>query len=228
MYKRYIKLEIDSDEIYYGKQFSLSTLYKAYFRGVLHHGSIIISITTAKNRKRGDRGMIIYLQTIDDSSDRTKFEQLYLMYRAFMYQIAYHILQNKQDAEDAVHNAFLSIAKNIEKVRDPMGRRTQGYIFIIVERKAIDLYRERKLKESDELNEDKIGISYPPPDDHDLVWCITQLPPRYRQMIFLKYSHGYTVKEIAEILGISHAAASKLDQRAKKKLEEICREEGIL
>ena len=172
--------------------------------------------------------MIIYLQTIDDPIDKVKFEQLYLRYQAFMYHIAYHILQNKQDAEDAVHNAFLSIAKDIEKIVDPISRRTQGYIFIIMERKAIDLYRERKRKESDELIEDKIGILYPPPDNHDLVWCITQLPPRYRQMIFLKYSHGYTVKEIAEILGISHAAASKLDQRAKKKLEEICREEGVL
>ena len=172
--------------------------------------------------------MIIYLQTIDDSSDKVKFERLYLHYQAFMYRIAYHILKNKQDAEDAVHNAILSIAKNIEKIEDPISRRTQGYIFIIVERKAIDLYRERKLKECDELSESKIGISYPLPDEHDLVWCITQLPPRYRQVIFLKYSHGYSVKEIADILGISHAAASKLDQRAKKKLEEICREEGVL
>ena len=172
--------------------------------------------------------MIIYLQTIDDPSDKVKFEQLYLHYQAFMYQVAFQILQNKQDTEDAVHNAFLSIAKNIEKIGEPISQRTQGYIFVIVERKAIDLYRERKKKECDELNEDEIGISYPLPDEHDLVWCITQLPPRYRQAIFLKYSHGYSVKEIADILGISHAAASKLDQRAKKKLEEICREEGVL
>lgn len=172
--------------------------------------------------------MIIYLQTIDDPSDKVKFEQLYLHYREFMFQVALNILQNKQDAEDAVHNAFLSIAKNIGKIEETISRRTQGYVFVIVERKAIDLYRERKRKECDELIEDEIGISYPPPDEHDLVWCITQLPPRYRQAIFLKYSHGYSVKEIADILGISHAAASKLDQRAKKKLEEICREEGIL
>ena len=205
----------------------LSTLYKACSHRV-PYGSKVIPIVTAKNRKRGDQGMIIYLQTIDDPSDKVKFEQLYLHYQAFMYQVANNILQNKQDAEDAVHNAFLSIAKNIEKVGEPISRRTQGYIFIIVERKAIDLYRERKRKECDELIEDEIGISYPSPDEHDLVWCITQLPPRYRQAIFLKYSHGYSVKEIADILGISHAAASKLDQRAKKKLEEICREEGIL
>lgn len=68
--------------------------------------------------------MIIYLQTIDDSSDKVKFERLYLHYQAFMYRIAYHILKNKQDAEDAVHNAFLSIAKNIEKIEDPISRRT--------------------------------------------------------------------------------------------------------
>lgn len=190
--------------------------------------SQIIPIVTAKNRERGDQDVIIYLQTIDDSSDKVKFEQIYLHYQAFMYQVAFQILQNKQDTEDAVHNAFLSIAKNLEKIGEPIGQRTQGYIFVIVERKAIDLYRERKKKECDELNEDEIGISYPPPDEHDLVWCITQLPPRYRQAILLKYSHGYSVKEIADILGISHAAASKLDQRAKKKLEEICREEGVL
>ncbi len=172
--------------------------------------------------------MIIYLQMIESPSDKAKFEQLYLYYQAFMYHVAFQILQNKHDAEDAVHNAFLSIAKNIEKVGETIGRRTQGYVFVIVERKAIDIYRERKKKECDELNEEEIGISYPPPGEHDLVWCITQLPPRYRQAIFLKYSHGYSVKEIADILGISHAAASKLDQRAKKKLEEICREEGVL
>ena len=60
--------------------------------------------------------MIIYLQTIDNPADKAKFEQLYLHYQAFMYQVAFQILQNKQDAEDAVHNAFLSIAKNMEKV----------------------------------------------------------------------------------------------------------------
>jgi len=81
---------------------------------------------------------------------------------------------------------------------------------------------------ANELLEEDIGISVPFPNDHTLAWCIAKLPPRYRQIIFLKYSHGYSVKEIADILGISHAAASKLDQRAKKKLEEICREEGVL
>ena len=54
------------------------------------------------------------------------------------------------------------------------------------------------------------------------------LPPRYREAILLKYSHGYTTREVASILGISLQAASKLDQRAKARLRELCEKEGLL
>ena len=73
--------------------------------------------------------MIIYLQTINDTLDRVKFEQLYQEYKAFMHGIAYQILRNQQDAEDAVHNAFLSIAKNIEKIGSPTSPKSLFKIF---------------------------------------------------------------------------------------------------
>lgn len=172
--------------------------------------------------------MLVYLQAIDCPDDQAKFEQLYLRYRAYMFKIANKILHNEQDAEDAVHNAFLSIAKNISKISDPESPKTQGYLVIIIERKAIDLYRERKAHPHEELDAYDPGITAPELADHDLLWCISQLPPNYREMILLKYSHGYTTREIADLLDLSFYAASKLDQRAKKKLLELCREEGVL
>ena len=54
--------------------------------------------------------MLLYLQTIESPKDKIKFEQIYLKYRRYMFQVASEILQNNQDAEDAVHNAFLSVA----------------------------------------------------------------------------------------------------------------------
>lgn len=171
--------------------------------------------------------MIIYLQTIEDPNDRAKFEQLYIHYRAYMLKIANKILVNEFDAQDAVHNAFISISKHINKVQDPLSRMTKGYVAIIAERKAIDLYRERSRFVSLEALENEIGISFPPPDDDDLAQCISKLRPRYRHFIMLKYYHGYTVKEIADMFDMKPATASKLDQRAKAKLEEICREEGV-
>ena len=63
--------------------------------------------------------MMIYLQMIDSPEDRSKFEQIYMEYRSMMFHIANRILTNEQDAEDAVHEAFLKIAENIEKIGQP-------------------------------------------------------------------------------------------------------------
>lgn len=171
--------------------------------------------------------MIIYLQTIEDPGDRAKFEELYERYRAFMLAIANKILENEFDAEDAVHNAFVSISEHMDKVHDPSSQKTKGFVAIIAERKAIDVYRKRSRFVSLDAIEDEICISFPPPEDDGLARCLSKLPPRYRHVIMLKYCHGYTIKEIADILGMKPAAVSKLDQRAKAKLEEICREEGV-
>ena len=54
-----------------------------------------------------------------------------------------------------------------------------------------------------------------------LVTCILKLPERQRMVIWLKYYYGYTLREIASMLDISLVSAQKLDQRAKKKLEEL-------
>lgn len=60
--------------------------------------------------------MLIYLQIIESDADRDKFEQLYYYYRDYMFHIANRIVKNEYDAEDAVHSAFESIAKNIGKL----------------------------------------------------------------------------------------------------------------
>ena len=57
---------------------------------------------------------------------------------------------------------------------------------------------------------------------------MAKLPARYRQFLLLRYDHDYTVKEVAQMMGLSVSAAYKLEQRAKKKLETICREAGVL
>ena len=81
--------------------------------------------------------MIVYLQMIDTSEDRSKFEQLYLEYRGLMFHAANQILHNEQDAEDAVHQAFLSIAQHIQNIDQPISPETscQG-LFNQIHKKA--------------------------------------------------------------------------------------------
>lgn len=62
--------------------------------------------------------MIIYLQMIESDEDKSKFEQLYIMYKGLMFHVAMKILKNEFDAEDAVHQAFLSLIENLKKISD--------------------------------------------------------------------------------------------------------------
>ena len=148
--------------------------------------------------------MLIYLQVIDAPEDRDQFITLYETYRGLMFYVANQILQNEQDAEDAVHDVT------------------------IVENKAIDLYRKKTHRKEEILWEETTGLApaYEPEDG--LTRCILKLPARYREFLRLKHELGYSTKEVAELMGISWPAARKLEQRARDRLEELCREEGIL
>ena len=97
--------------------------------------------------------MIVYLQLIDTAEDRSKFEQLYEQYKQLMFYTAFQILKRPQDAEDAVHLAFLSIAENISRISDLDCPKTRAYIVTIVERKAIDMLRAERRHPSVPLNQ---------------------------------------------------------------------------
>ena len=60
--------------------------------------------------------MIIYLQMLKTEEERCVFEHIYRQYGALMYHVAYQILGSVQDTEDAVHQAFVSVAENISKI----------------------------------------------------------------------------------------------------------------
>lgn len=79
-----------------------------------------------------------------------------------------------------------------------------------------------------ELNEEITGYKIEYSGPSTIASCILKLPARYREVILLKYHHGYSLKEIAKMLEISESNAIKLDQRGKKKLEQLCKEEGLL
>ena len=90
--------------------------------------------------------MLVYLTMIESPEDQSKFEKIYLEYKGLMYYVAYKILNNAQDAEDAVHNAFIKIAENINNIDEAVCPKTQNYVVTIVENKAIDTYRSKKRK----------------------------------------------------------------------------------
>lgn len=57
-----------------------------------------------------------YFTLIDSPIEQSKLEQWYGLYKRPMLSIAYDILHDYQEAEDAVHESFIKIAKHIKEI----------------------------------------------------------------------------------------------------------------
>ena len=172
--------------------------------------------------------MLIYLQMIETPEDRDNFEAVYEAYSGLMYYVANQILENREDAEDTVHNAFLHIAKHPEKIRDGVCPKTKSYVVIITESRSIDVLRKRARQPETPLDEDITGLSADYTSLFGLSACISRLSPRYRHVLTLRYRYGYSIREIAEMMGLTLDTARKLEQRAKNRLQTLCKTEDIL
>ena len=148
-------------------------------------------------------------------STEDKLAQIYSLYHEPMLRLALRILENTPDAEDAVHDAFESIARNLDRLVEATSPKTRGYIMVVTERKAIDLLRAQRRKETAELDEDAVSLDFP------------DMGERYREILLLRFVYGYSMRETAELMDIPFTTVGKLSQRAKERLYEICRKENI-
>jgi RNA polymerase sigma-70 factor (ECF subfamily) len=172
--------------------------------------------------------LAVYLAMLDDDEDRERFEELYLKYRQDMYSVAYKVLHNVHDAEDAVHQAFLRIANNFEKIEEVDCPKTKAYTVIIVRNVAINIYNHNKKSSAYNVSIDTDAGStivddstFNEVDYQYLVSKITSLPDIYKDVLYLKHVQGYSNDEISQLLDVSKDAVYKRLQRAKSLLLDL-------
>lgn len=155
-------------------------------------------------------------------------EQIKQHYDKLMYTIAWNILQNREDAEDVVQEAYLELYRHRLRLLDPGSPAARAYVVQTIESRAINLYHKRKRQQTLPLEEAVHQAAPLMETDTELAVCLKKLKAEERQMLLLKYEHGYSINEIATLIGTTPDAAYKMHQRAKKKLENICMVEGMI
>lgn len=170
--------------------------------------------------------MLCINMSFSDIEDENIFERLYYKYRNLMYTVAFDILHNTSDAEDAVSEAFLRIAKNFSLVDKRICPKTANQFVIIVRNISIDMYRKnkRESQQRDAVRE----VSYSDFEGFEcggIMSAINSLPQATRDTLYLNCIYGFSPEEISKLLGAKPDAIYKRLQRAKAKLWEILKEE---
>lgn len=165
-----------------------------------------------------------YLNLLTTEEERSKFEQLYLKYKALMHYVAKKVLHDDYLAEDAVHEAFIRVAKNIDKISQVSCPQTKNYLVIIVRNISLDMIK----KGEKEMSVDKDILDCYPVQDEDLeetvirksevskiITQIEKLSDTYKDALYMNVVENMSIKEIANVLDRKEDTVKKQIQRAK-------------
>jgi RNA polymerase sigma-70 factor (ECF subfamily) len=154
-------------------------------------------------------------------SSKAQF-RLYNQYSKAMYNLAYRMMNNREDAEDLLQEAFLDCFRNIKSFR--FESTFGAWLKSILVNKCINQLRKKKLElvlqetVPVEIVEEEQETIY---NTDNIFKGIEQLPDGYRIILTLYLLEGYDHTEIAQILGISESTSKSQYSRAKEKLRSI-------
>ncbi|TCD25559.1 RNA polymerase sigma-70 factor [Pedobacter psychrodurus] len=141
------------------------------------------------------------------SNDRCAFEKIYNRYWSKLYLSAYHILRNKEAAEDIIQEIFVSLwLKRAHTSVDNLN----NYLFTSVRFQVFKAIRDGKLR-TDLLHDTELLVSPHNAENaftekeiaQRLDESIEQLPQKCKEIFILSRKEHLSVKEIADRLNIS-------------------------
>ncbi|MCR4645683.1 MAG: sigma-70 family RNA polymerase sigma factor [Oscillospiraceae bacterium] len=164
-------------------------------------------------------------------TDREKLAELYRIYEKPLYRIAYAVLHDHSQAEDAVSEAFCRVMRHIGKIGDPASPQTKQYMVKTIRSTSFSQYRynRRHAERTQVLDEHHAEL----PDPHDmlhqrierqsLLETLTSmlgiLNETDRQIVVWHGRDGIPFAQIGEHLHLSEAAVRKRYERARKRMK---------
>ena len=188
----------------------------------------------AGNRRNDDRELVRRAQ----KEDKEAFEELVRRHQARVFAVAGGILRNKQDVEDIAQQVFLKAYFSLKRFDQRAAFST--WLYKITVNECWDLLRKRKVRPllyeadlseeqarqygaSEEREEHAADVSKKLERKQELERLLECLEERDRMMLVLKEVQGFSVEEIAEILGINGNTVKVRLFRARQRITERVR-----
>jgi RNA polymerase sigma-70 factor (ECF subfamily) len=145
--------------------------------------------------------------------DREAFEMIIRTQSRALFAIAYGILQNREEAEDAVQDALVKAWESRWRVRDP--EKFPAWLCMIARHRARDVFRKRRTVPLSEMPE--IAGSETPQTsalDRHLDSALASLPELHRTAISLRYFEEMDYATIENRLGLTNGSLRGILGRA--------------
>ena len=157
--------------------------------------------------------------------DLESFGELCRRHYAAMVAVAYAVLSDHQLAEDAAQESFARALARVRSLKDRA--KFAPWLAAICRNVAKDMAAARARQTS---TEDISQVAQRNSDDESskqVRQAIERLPARTKELIVLRYYDNLSYERMASVLGISPAAINGKLTRAKRKMAEYLRRNGL-
>ena len=172
-----------------------------------------------------DKSLVLAFQ----SGDIDAYSDIFVKYRALSAQICYRILQDREEADEAVQETMLRVYRGLGTFN---GRyQLQAWVARIATNVSLDMVRARSRRpQRDPVTPDisenarlVVALTDDPSeavervlDQEEIRAILSEIPDHHREALVLREFEGRSHEEIGEALGVSPQQAKALIHRAKK------------
>lgn len=158
--------------------------------------------------------------------DFKTLRETYLKQLPRLYSVAVTLLQNVEDAEDAVQDTYVRLWQRADRgfeVTDV--ERGEAYLFTTLRHLCYDRLKERGRQqdevEADEVADDLIETDDDQPSSHPSFWncLLARLQPKAARIVRLRHLGELSTRDIAQLTGETESNVRSTLSRARQQLK---------
>jgi RNA polymerase sigma-70 factor (ECF subfamily) len=170
------------------------------------------------------------------TGDQSAYESIYAQCAPLIYRLCYGLLMNRQDAEDVMQEAFVYAFRNLSRF-DPARASFKTWLYTIALSRCRNQYRRKHLPWIDLASLLPVDLPAPRAEAPEaslarrdlsasVQAALTDLSPALREAVVLRYGHGLTYREIAEVTGCPQKTAESRVRLAHDRLRGLLQQEA--
>ncbi len=168
------------------------------------------------------------IEACKKGKDKARYE-LYQLYAKAMYNVCYRMMNNREEAEDMLQEAFTLAFTKLDSYRYESGfgtwlkRITVNTCINAINKRKVELsYCEEiyRYEQSEEADEEDVQFTVA-----NVTEAMNKLPKGGKMVFSLYLLEGYDHSEIAQIMGITESTSKSQFMRARRRIVEILKEQ---
>ena len=142
-------------------------------------------------------------------------EQIYKEYQPKVRAYVRGKIQDPHDVEDLVSAVFVKVVKKLDSF-DPAKASISTWVYTITRNTVTDYFRTRRsmVAFEDFMMDESPAMGLTDDALDSLAEALLSLKERERDLIVLHYYSGHTLKEVAEMMGMSYVNAKVIHKKA--------------